>query len=345
MVRRIFGRGDFGYNIGEVSQGCKICFSGSSIVIFVTGLCRDSCFYCPISYRKRGKDLTYVNDESVTTIDEIILEAHHIKARGAALTGGDPLLALTKTIGIIEALKNEFGEKFYIHLYTSGRYADRETLKLLEKAGLDEIRFHPVDKKYLKRIEIAVKETSMKVGIEVPAIPGRIEWLKELALFLENIGGDFININELEVSEANINNMISRGYRISKNGISIEGSYETALEFLNWAKENLNRIAVRFCPAIYKDKFQLRNRLLRKASIIGKPYEELTPSGTLRVAVIEKIKESLPAEAKNYVVELGSGLTVAHPKIANYVASKYQIIEYYPRTKGKFIVNRVEYTT
>lgn len=342
-MKRIIGRSDFGYNIGDIPRGCKICFSGASIVIFITGLCRDTCYYCPISFKRRNRDVVYVDDEKVGCLEDIIREAHYVRARGAAITGGDPLIVLDRTIKVIEALKNEFTDKFHIHLYTSGRYASREALKALDRAGLDEIRFHPIRDVYLKRLEVAFKETSMNVGIEVPAIPGAVNWLKKLALYLEKLGGGFMNINELEASESNINNLLSRGYRISRDGISVEGSYETALEFLQWARDNLERVAVRFCPAMYKDKFQLRNRFMRKAMIMGKPYEKVTRSGTLRVAVIRKDKTIAP-ELNIYRVEVGDEV-ITHPMVAEKLGEEYQVIEYYPTTTKKLILQGTRYPT
>lgn len=335
-MRAVKGSADFGYNIGTPSPGCRICFTGASIVVFVTGICRDQCFYCPISFDRRGRSVKYVDDERVESINDIIREAYAIKATGAAITGGDPLLALEDVVKIISTLKEEFGDSFHIHLYTTGRYASREVLRILDRIGLDEIRFHPVKDEYLRRIELAVKETSMLVGVEVPVIPGKIEWLKKLALYLENIGGVFMNLNELEVSESNINGIRSRGFSISRDGLSVKGSYDTALEFLEWARRNLNRISVRFCPAIFKDRYQLRNRLYRKAVTIAKPYEKIGYDGMLSVAVIEKAVDD--ENCREVVVEVG-GKLVTHPGIADECSRGYRVIEYMPSIKRKHLLN------
>ncbi len=348
-MRKPYGTKRFGFNLGTPPPGCRICFSGASIVIFITGKCNDTCYYCPISFDRRGREVVFVDDEPVSSLYDIVEEAYAVRAKGAAITGGDPLLSIDRTIIVIDLLKNEFGDKFHIHLYTSGRYADKQVLKALDRIGLDEIRFHPVDERYLKRIEFAVKETSMSVGIEVPAIPGSLDWLKKLAIFLEQIGGKFMNINELEASESNIEALSKRGFRISDDGISVKGSYETAMEFIKWASENIKNINVRFCPALYKDFYQMRNRFVRKAAIIGKAYEKHSLSGTLQVI---EAKASNAGKDDRYCSKYYEAYRLIKDTIYLHPDENWRkmleeqcirdpvLIEYYPRLKGRFILQK-----
>lgn len=347
-MRKIYGSKKFGFNIGTPPLGCQICFNGASIVIFITGKCSDTCYYCPIGFDRRNKEVIFVDDEPVSSLFDIVKEAYAISAKGAAITGGDPLLSLDKTIAVIDLLKNEFGSNFRIHLYTSGRYANKSILRTLNRIGLDEIRFHPVNEHYLKRIEIAVKETSMSIGIEVPAIPGKLEWLKKLAVFLERVGGDFMNINELEVSESNIDALSERGFIVNDDGITVRGSYETAMEFIEWARENIEKISIRFCPASYKDFYQMRNRFIRKALIIGKAYEKHTFSGTLQVieAKVNGTKDNEHCFKYYEAYKLIEDTIYLHPdenwrKILNEQCIKEPVlIEYYPRLKTRFIIQK-----
>jgi len=251
-LRKILGDPLIGVYIDSLPKGCVKCYEGSKVVVFATGLCHDNCFYCPLSEQRR-RDVFFVDEEKASSkeaLNAVIQEIWRIDAKGASFTGGDPLLKPSLTIKLLKNLKKEFGSSFHTHLYTSGRYATRELLEELYSAGLDEIRFHPVRDEYLKSVENAIKYTNMSVGIEVPALPHSFEWLKKLALFLEEHKGDFLNINELEVTETNVSALVERGYEPLQHPPVVKGSRETALSFLKWAAKNLRRVRVHFITCL-----------------------------------------------------------------------------------------------
>ena len=100
--------------IGSLSPACMMCSKGSKMVLFVTGVCYFDCFYCPLSFEKGGKDRIFadeweLSDENDT--EKIIQEAKYIKATGAGITGGDPLLVWKRTKKYISLLKDEFGSE------------------------------------------------------------------------------------------------------------------------------------------------------------------------------------------------------------------------------------------
>ncbi|MFW9851196.1 MAG: radical SAM protein, partial [Candidatus Thorarchaeota archaeon] len=129
--------------VGKIPLGCKLCAKGSKMVLFVTGKCDSSCYYCPLSEEKAGKDVIFANETPVTEEEGIIEEADAIGAEGSGLSGGDPLCALDRTLHFIEELKKRFGKRFHLHLYTTKTDASLEDLQKLKTTGLDEIRFHP----------------------------------------------------------------------------------------------------------------------------------------------------------------------------------------------------------
>jgi len=264
-----------------LAAGCRLCFAGAKAVIFVTGVCDDGCYYCPVSRGKLGRNLFYVNEEPVASVDDALLEVARTGARGASVTGGDPLVAYHLTADLVARLKEAFGSGFHVHLYTSGRYASPEALVALDRAGLDEIRFHPTRPGFLARAASAKRLTSMDVGVEIPVGPGMVEWAKAVIAEADRLGLDFVNLNELEFAEPNAPALLARGLRESRSRpFTVEGSLEAALEVLEWARDNVG-VPVHFCPASFKDAIQTRNRLLATARTDLGWNEEPTPRGTV----------------------------------------------------------------
>ena len=198
------------YIYGGMPKGCRLCVKGEKSVFFVTGICSQNCYYCSLSDNKKNRDKTIINEWETKNNKEIISEIKLCSSKGAGITGGDPLLVLDKTVSSIKLLKKTFGKRFHIHLYTPLKLVSSKRLSKLYKAGLDEIRFHPDvdDKKYWDNLGFA-KEFGWDVGAEIPALPHRIKETKKLIDF---IAGkiDFLNINELELSDNNFETIKQR---------------------------------------------------------------------------------------------------------------------------------------
>jgi pyruvate formate-lyase activating enzyme-like uncharacterized protein len=125
-----------------LSEGCRLCQEGAKMVLFVTGLCPKSCFYCPLSDERRGKDIIFANERPVKNDEDLLKEAELMDALGTGITGGEPILKIERVLHYIRILKSSFGKKHHIHLYTS-LSPDKQILERLADAGLDEIRLHP----------------------------------------------------------------------------------------------------------------------------------------------------------------------------------------------------------
>ncbi|MBN1329283.1 MAG: radical SAM protein [Candidatus Heimdallarchaeota archaeon] len=271
------------YLKGELSPGCKICRKGAELFFLVSGKCSENCYYCSLDASKRGKNIILANERPVTNFTGVMLEVSNMNALGAAITGGDPLLCVDKTVEYISKMKKEFGEKFHIHLYTSGRFANEDNLLKLYNAGLDEIRFHPQTMEQEKNIEKALNYNWL-VGSEIPIIPNR---KKEIISFLEYLdsleGIKFCNMNELEATDANLKQLEDRGFKlVADDSSSIVGSEKLALQIL---KETDLSYSLHYCSSLTKDAVQFRNRLKRTAEIVRKPYEEIQ-DGMLVKAII-----------------------------------------------------------
>lgn len=285
--------GYYSYTVGELPKGCQLCVKGAKLVLFTTGSCPRDCYYCPLSPWRRG-DVVYANERPVNEKREIIEEARIQEALGAGVTGGDPLARLDRTVEYIELLKENFGKKFHIHLYTTGALATKKALEMLYGAGLDEIRFHPdlfnpSSKLFRREVENIknAQDFDWDFGGEVPSIPGHGERIKWYAQFLDSIGAEFLNINELEFSETNLRALFDRGFKpISNESSAIRGSLELGIQILEWGEKNTN-LNYHLCTARLKDAVQLRNRLKRMARNVVRQYQEITEDGTLRFGVAE----------------------------------------------------------
>ncbi|MGQ9759720.1 MAG: radical SAM protein [Candidatus Methanomethylicaceae archaeon] len=264
--------------VDRLPKGCEICLRGAKLVLFVTGLCHYSCYYCPLSETRRGRDVVYADEVLIKKDIEILLEGRAIDAEGTGITGGDPLIKLERTLKYIRMLKDFFGKEHHIHLYTNGMYANTEALARLKKAGLDEIRFH-AKKPYWIGIKKA-KLLGLYTGAEVPAIPGEEAQLKELILYLKENGADFLNINELEFTPQNAYQLKERGFEL-EGQVAVKGSKDLACRVLEWVDHQGIDLIVHYCSSSAKDNIQLRMRLLRRGKNTTKPYESLTKDGLI----------------------------------------------------------------
>lgn len=263
-----------------LSSGCILCHYGAKMVLFVTGRCHRSCWYCPLSSERKGIDAVYANEHRITDPSEAIRVAEVMSALGTGITGGEPLLCIDRVVEYCRALKDRFGKEHQIHLYTAKAPSDDDLFRL--QGLVDEIRLHPPHECWetiagsdFIRSARRAKELGFSVGIEVPALPG----LDHLAAALPFL--DFLNINELEWGETNADAMRERGFMLADNvHNAVEGSH-------TWAESLMKDPRVHWCSSAFKDSVQLRKRLMRIAKNTARPFDEITDDGTIVYGVIE----------------------------------------------------------
>lgn len=321
-------------------QGCRLCYMGAKMVLFVTGLCRKSCFYCPVSNERRGKDLVFANERPVRRDEDIIEEAVSMDALGTGITGGEPLLRLERVIHYIKLLKNHFGGSHHIHLYTA-LAPGKAVLKSLKEAGLDELRFHPplhlwanINTTPYRISLLTARELGLSTGIEIPCIPSDFSGILSL---LDEVGG-FLNLNELEFSETNAEELKKRGFETVDDVSSAALGSKEAAESLTFNKFH-------FCSSRFKDAVQLRERFKRIAKKVARNFDEITDDGTLVYGVIEGdclgiMKET--AEDNMYSLQDGSietGWWIAEELAAELkkAGCGVSVIERYPMKNGMVV--------
>ncbi len=283
-MRKIEKTKFYSWKIGDLPEGCKQCVAGEKSVIFLTGLCSEHCYFCPISDQKKDKDVIFANEMPIENIKDMLKEIKLCSSKGIGITGGDPLTKLDMCIEVIKLIKKELNN-FHIHLYTPLNLVNEESLKKLFGAGLNEIRFHPNldDKNFWRKIRFG-KQFSWKVGIEIPIIPGKEKEIKELINFSKDYI-DFLNLNELELSDTNVQFLNELEF-IPKDDISyaVKGSEELAFKILDYCK-NLN-FNVHYCTVKLKDRVQLAKRLKKRSKNIVKPFETVDEEGMITHGVI-----------------------------------------------------------
>lgn len=272
----------YSYNIKQLPIGCRFCVRGEKMVLFITGKCPRNCYFCPVSDHKSGKDIIYANERLSNSPDDIIKEAKLMRAKGAGITGGDPLIELNRTIKYIKLLKEEFGKEFHIHLYTSLNLVTNDSLKKLYNSGLDEIRFHlDLDnKKFWKNLELA-KNYNWDIGIEIPLIPNKDKETKEMIDYIQD-KVQFLNLNELEIADNKQSKLNEMGFTTKdKLSYAIKGSLEHGLNMIKYIKEKEYDLAVHLCTAKLKDKIQLTNRIKRESKNFKKKFDKVDQEGLL----------------------------------------------------------------
>ncbi len=334
---------DNSFHLGDIAEGCKQCIKGEKLVLFITGKCTQQCYYCPVSEHKFGHDKIFADEWEIEDNEKgwknLVKEVKLINAKGAGITGGDPLCVLERTCKYIKRMKEQFGKNFHIHLYTPLKLVNENVLKKLFESGLDEIRFHPDldDDKLWGRLLLA-KEFDWDIGIEIPCVPNKEIEIKKLIDYVgDNQIIKFFNLNELERSDTNVGHykMPEDQYKtIDEISYAIQGSKELAEILVNYVKEKGYDFTIYFCTAKLKDGTQLTNRLKRRAKSLAElPYNKLTDEGTLIKGVIYldelkpgfDYKEKLVQLSSDYRVKLLTKLNEQKELVENIIKRTNQI--------------------
>jgi len=306
--------------IADDTEGCIQCQMGSKLVLFITGHCHWMCDYCPLSENRREIDWMFANERRVEIgdWDAVIEEARAMNATGAGITGGDPVMARERVLEACKILKNEFGNDFHLHMYTSIPFK-AEWAQDFAEAGLDEIRFHFLDlesEKYTETMAACV-ESGILTGVEIPCEPDKENELMELLETMRDMPVQFLNLNELEITVGNHDNMELRGFNLSDEitaGAAGSGELATRMRDRVMAasigaadpEEGTVRepypYHLKFCTATYKDSGQLRRRFIRRGEHTISPHEILTEDGTLLFGAIDCAQE----ESDDWIDEIHS---------------------------------------
>jgi len=129
----------------------------------------------------------------------------------------------------------------------------------------------------LKEALLEARAVGLVAGVEIPSLksaPKIIEAVKDADAFL--------NLNELEFSETNYAGLAREGFLPEELGCAAMGSEEVARD--HYLRDD---IKVHYCPSRFKDAVQLKERLRRRADNTARPFDYVSPEGTIIHGIIE----------------------------------------------------------
>ncbi len=274
------------YNVRGLPEGCKYCLRGEKLVLFVGGKCSRACWYCSLSNFRKKSDECFANERTVKEDIDLINEAKESNARGAGITGGDPLVYFEKTLRYSKLLKKIFGNKFHIHIYLPLNLVSKEKIKKLEPF-IDEFRFHPnflinkeIDYGEIEKIKMVSQICGKnRVGLELPMMPEKTNDIYNYVIKLRGYVS-FLNLNEFEISETNFKT-ITKKYSLNEDTYTIRNSISEGQKLIEMLKKE--KIKIHLCSARTKDGYQYVNRL-KKHNIM--PYGKRLSDGNVAYFVI-----------------------------------------------------------
>ena len=193
-------------------QGCRSCLLGSGLsAVRKTNRCNANCPFCydygvlnqipPI-----GEGLWEIGGTRFREEDLPALFSIQKKPTGISYVYLEPFMEIEKYYGVIRRF-SEAG--IWQHMYTNGINANRENLKALGEAGLNELRFNLGASRCSDRVIDAMAiaaEYIPAVGIETPMTPEFYDLFTEKKDRILSTGIRFMNCAELHLNENNLSN-------------------------------------------------------------------------------------------------------------------------------------------
>ncbi|MFA5119208.1 MAG: radical SAM protein [Candidatus Omnitrophota bacterium] len=278
---------------GSLSRGCRLCGQGHWSCLFLNRDCGRNCFYCPQD--KESKDFFAPSEEiAFNSPREYADYLKAFRCKGAGLSGGEPFGDFEKLAGYIKTMRGCLGKHFYLWVYTNGDLVTKEKLRVLKRAGLNEVRFNISSRGYdlgPLRQASGIIDT---VTVEIPMIPEDFECLKRLLGEMSKAGVKHLNLHQLHANKVNYRNFLRRDYTfLHQPGIPVLESEIAALRLIKYAVKNEVALPLHYCSAMYKDKFQNKGYRARKAGLLKLPFEDVTEAGYIRRLSVEGRERSI----------------------------------------------------
>jgi len=295
----VCGYGGTKLDCRRLSPGCVECGAGAWSCLFISGKCNRDCFYCPTSQDEIGLPTT--NTLSFRRPGDYVAYLDRFGFRGMSISGGEPLLTPSRTLAFIAAARAHFGRRLHIWLYTNGTLLDREILRRLHDAGLDEIRFDIGAADYALKKAALAAEVIPCVTVEIPAIPEEFELMKEKLAEMRAVGVSHLNLHQLRLTPHNFDKLIQRNYTyLHGEKVTVLESELMALRLLRHALDRSIDLPVNYCSFVYKNRFQQAAARRRNAPFVKKGFEDLTESGYLRTLTLLGDTDLIAAQTERF---------------------------------------------
>ncbi len=241
-------------NTDRFPKGCRSCLLGTGLsAIRKTNRCNLACRFCYDygeldSIPPIGEGMWEIGGTKFRDADIGLLLSVQRRPTGVSYVYLEPFMEIDLYFPVIRKF-HEAG--VHQHLYTNGTLADKESLRALGEAGLDEIRFNlgasGCSDRVIENIRTA-KEYIPSVGVETPMTPEFYEAFMKKKQAVLSTGLDFINCAELHLNGNNLRNYFGENLYISRLGyISPIWSRELTLKLMRLADAEGWDIAVHDC--------------------------------------------------------------------------------------------------
>jgi len=267
--------------INQISKGCQLCGKGEWSCLFITGVCNANCFYCPTSQ----------TEDHLPTTQQISFEypadyAAYINRfgfKGASFSGGEPFLAFEKVKAFLTELRKSCTPDLYIWMYTNGLLATREKFETLRDLGLNEVRFDIGATRFSLDFVKLAKGIIPTVTIEIPAVPGELDKLKQLLPEMVEAGVTNLNLHQMRLTPHNAPKLLKYNYTyLSLEHPVVWESELVAFELMKEVKEQNLPLGVNYCAFQFKNRHQkagFRNRIIQE---LHPQTGQITENGFIR---------------------------------------------------------------
>ncbi|MBU1239495.1 radical SAM protein [Myxococcota bacterium] len=288
--------------VNSLSRGCELCGAGEWSCLFVTGICNAHCFYCPA--RQDLEELPQTQRLIFSDPGDYARYINRFGFSGVALSGGEPLMVMERTLAYIEALRRDCDPALYMWLYTNGILADQEKFRSLARAGLNEIRFDLGAVNYKPEVCKEASRWIEHVTVEIPAVPEDVPTLKAILPTLCSNGVTNLNLHQLRLTAYNAPKLLARNYTyLHGEQPTVLESELAAYEIMEFVIREKLPIGVNYCNFQYKNRFQKAGFRRKMATQLAYAGEVITQNGFLltmmaetdgvQTAILQKELESL----------------------------------------------------